>query len=184
MLWTRIVGQVCKITYSISEHFNITDQYININNKVQVEHPNFKRSTIRNIVTWCYSFKVQMTGNLHFLRHFQTGKHCMLFFLQEHFFAHLLRHLHFLNVFLNFFLNIALESFVSQMGIILSSMILQPQSSGDSTVAFVIWTLSKSTLKCMLPYECVKREHLLLDAMNEYLNLLCIWKYHIELNLL
>ena len=38
MLWTRIVGQGCKITDSTSEHFNITDQYRNISNKVQVEH--------------------------------------------------------------------------------------------------------------------------------------------------
>ena len=63
----------------------------------------------------------------------------MLFFLQEHFFTHLLRHPHFLNV----FLNIALESFVIQMGIRLSSMILQPQSSGDSSVGFVIWYIAQ-----------------------------------------
>ena len=36
MLWTRIVGKGGKITDSISEHFNITNQYINISNKVQL----------------------------------------------------------------------------------------------------------------------------------------------------
>ena len=51
MIWTRIVGQVGKITDSISEHFIITDQYRNISNKVLLEHSNFKRSTFRNIVT-------------------------------------------------------------------------------------------------------------------------------------
>ena len=51
MLWTRIVEQGCKIPDSISEHFNITDQYRNISNKVQLVHPDFMRSTFRNIVT-------------------------------------------------------------------------------------------------------------------------------------